>query len=158
MRETKMKIYAPNRKRFTIIDNTPINDSALSPCALGMLVYLWSKPDGWELFIGPLMRRFGCGKSHIYSCLTLLENAGYLTRQRLGNGTVISKIYERPNRIGLDATIEPHPKNPDQGFRDVRVKTDSEQRLSKRLSNKEGSSNDTQTLPGGDAFVSKYLQ
>jgi hypothetical protein len=155
-----MKIYAPDRKSFTIIDNAPVNDPALSPCALGMLVYLWSKPDGWEVLVSPLAHRFRCGKNHIYSCLTLLEQAGYLTRERLHTGSMEYRIYERSIHDNPRAELKPKPEKPDQGIQDAIINTDYQQTLSKRLSNKQGrsSNKDTSDSPSKGRPPAGYLQ
>jgi hypothetical protein len=46
-----VRVQKEKRLRFTIISNMPIEDGRLSSESLGLLTYLLSKPDNWEVSI-----------------------------------------------------------------------------------------------------------
>lgn len=110
-----MIIRVAKRPRYTVVDNRPIEDPHLSFQALGVLTFLLSKPDGWEVSYrhlstvkatgtiptpkGPRKLR-GEGQHAVRVSLAELEAAGYLvrTKERLPDGTYrwTSYIYEVP--------------------------------------------------------------
>jgi hypothetical protein len=67
---------------FTVMDNTPINDIGLSFDSLGVLAYLLSKPDNWQVKTKELQKRGGCGQSKMLRILKELETEGYLARSK----------------------------------------------------------------------------
>jgi hypothetical protein len=78
------------RQRFTIVDNTALEDERLSFKAVGLLAFLLSKPDGWTISYRQLAGVRTDGEHSVRQGLSELEAAGYLTRRkiRLGDGTV----------------------------------------------------------------------
>lgn len=66
---------------FTTFANNLLNDESLTAEALGVLVYLLSKPGNWNVLPGPLGKRFGCGRDKIYRIMGELIEAGYATRE-----------------------------------------------------------------------------
>jgi hypothetical protein len=49
--------------------------------AIGLFVYLWSKPDDWEYIKEQLAKRFNIGRDALNSALKLLENCNYIYKQ-----------------------------------------------------------------------------
>lgn len=95
--------------RYTLIGSA-ITDAKLSLPALGLLVYLLSKPDNWKVSTNQLCTQFDCGKDYIYARLAELGREGYVTRTQCRVGGVFS---------GFDYTIHdqkmprsPQPENP----------------------------------------------
>lgn len=66
---------------FTTFSNALLNDNSLNSEALGVLVYLLSKPGNWNVMPGVVGKRFGCGRDKIYRILLDLINAGYASRE-----------------------------------------------------------------------------
>lgn len=66
---------------FTVFANALLNDGRLSAEALGVLVYLVSKPGSWRVMPGVLGKRFGCGRDKVYRIMGELIDAGYASRE-----------------------------------------------------------------------------
>ena len=87
-------------QNFTVLSNVPINDKSLSPGALGVLVYLLSKPDNWIIYNREVQVRFNIGRKKLDRIFDELKAAGYLCRQlrRREDGTIYYEtlVYEVP--------------------------------------------------------------
>ena len=69
-----------NRERFTVISNrlmADVEDRRISVHALGLLVYLLSKPDDWEVRPSALSRATGLSVGRLRALLSELAGAGY---------------------------------------------------------------------------------
>ena len=77
-----MTINRIHRKRnnFSTISNEGAHDQNLSWQAKGLLWYLCTKPDGWEVMEGDLARQTEAGIKAVRSIIKQLEQAGYLVR------------------------------------------------------------------------------
>lgn len=65
---------------FTVFSNELLN-TKMSAEALGVLVFLISKPSNWKVLPGPLGKQFGCGRDKIYRIMGELIELGYATRE-----------------------------------------------------------------------------
>lgn len=65
---------------FTVFSNALLNDN-LSAEALGVLVFLLSKPGDWKIMPGSLGKHFGCGRDKIYRIMGELIETGYAARE-----------------------------------------------------------------------------
>jgi hypothetical protein len=103
-------IRAARKNQFYVLPTTTIEDNRLSWEARGMLVYLLSKPDHWEVRIEDLLARTrNClgrrsGRDKVYGILKELQMAGYVVRRydRLG-GAFQGMSYEVAETPDLDA-------------------------------------------------------
>lgn len=81
----------------------------------GLLHYLLSKPDGWQVRMGHLRRIIGCGKDKLQRMIKDLICAGYLVRQCThgpgGRWVWESVLYEAPVQFAAPAPA-PLPPNP----------------------------------------------
>ena len=114
----------PGELPYTTFVNELLNDADLGAEALGMLVYLLSKPANWKVMPSELAKRFGCGKDKIYRIINDLVTAGYArrTQGRSGDGSfseghlIISSnknpVLENPETAGLPHLGEPDRENP----------------------------------------------
>ena len=59
---TQTIIRAPRYERFTILDMRIVEDTRLSWAARGVLAYLLSRPDHWQIQITDLRRRGDLGR------------------------------------------------------------------------------------------------
>jgi len=84
------------RKNFTTVDNTFINDSNLNWKAKGILLYLLSRPDDWQVYIKDLVNKAADGEKALRSGLNELEKHGYLARfvERDEKGRFIKTLYQ----------------------------------------------------------------
>jgi|SRR5215813_14918835 len=71
------KITDYKRLSYTRISSGILNDTRLSPTALGLLVYALSRPPDWQLYPKQLMKRFHVRARTIRKALKELAVAGY---------------------------------------------------------------------------------
>lgn len=96
-----MIVRVAQRARFVIVDQAAIEDERLSYAALGLLVYLLGRPDGWEVRSEDLARSVGrSGRDAVRAMLRELSECGYLHREKIrrddGRWRTVSVVYERP--------------------------------------------------------------
>lgn len=142
MAENKVfKVKKP--EKYTPISNDVINDKRLSWAARGVLVYLLSKPNNWQVRNSDLLKQAPGGTKKLEAIIAELKNFGYLrrVRHRTQEGILewTSEVYESPKmnpeypdfkkykgkRISIDeSTIPPKqvngeetiPPKPSDGF------------------------------------------
>lgn len=98
--QTIYRIRHGSENPYFMIVRASAQDKTLPFDALGMLVYLLSKPDDWQVRVEDLVRE-GCGRDQAYRILGVLVSTGYATReQAFGNGhkfqPITYNIYEKP--------------------------------------------------------------
>lgn len=116
------------RRDFATIKNEPLNDKRLTFGARGLLAYLLSKPDHWEVRMPDLLAASPAGLTAIRAMLRELEDAGYLVRVRhqdsvTGKFSWESNIYETPRpseqqakpSAGFPPMVEPSAGFPSAG-------------------------------------------
>ncbi len=85
---------------FTTVSNAAISDPNLSWEAAGLLAYLLTKPDNWEVRNSALESYRAAGRHKMNRMLAELKTAGYLRRYRSqeddGRFSWVSEIYEDP--------------------------------------------------------------
>ncbi|AIF45718.1 hypothetical protein [Virgibacillus sp. SK37] len=86
---------------FVQLDKHFINDQALTFKAKGILTYILSKPDGWQIRLKDLVNHTADGKAAVASGLDELMEHGYIFKyqERQENGTFgdwVYEVYERP--------------------------------------------------------------
>jgi hypothetical protein len=124
---TIFRVAKTKENPYVMIDKRVIDNKELSFKAKGILTYLLSRPDGWEVNLVDLSNRGTDGVAAIKSGVKELKDAGYLkhagTRKASGQfDTVIWEVYEAPqvdNRltdepyIGVSPQVEkPQADNP----------------------------------------------
>ena len=143
-----MIVRTARRNRYTVICNNLIEDPDLDWKDLGLLVYLLSKPDDWQISVEHLKKQKKLGRDGIYKCLDAIINAGYARREKHSDGSVYWYIFEekqteeKPNpekpekatdhQIRKSRNTEnPNPENP------TLINTEYKQRLNKEITNTE---------------------
>lgn len=86
---------------YVMIDKYGLNDERLSWKAKGLLAYLLSKPDDWQVYESDLIKRATDGRDSVRTGLRELEKFGYLSRRQIRGengsfGHMEYIIYERP--------------------------------------------------------------
>jgi len=124
----------PNRNRYTVIDSSALEDTAISFEAKGVLAYLLSKPDGWVIHQEHLSRIGGIGRHKMMRIFSELRKAGYIAYKKPRNefgqveGTEIV-LCETPRRAESGAKpdhgITRESENPTVGKPDPLVKLES---------------------------------
>lgn len=84
-----MIIRRRHTKNFTTISNVLFDDERLAADEVGILAYLLSRPDNWEIRRPALARRWGIGPVSIRRIVRSWMHAGWCqaTKVRLPNGT-----------------------------------------------------------------------
>ena len=109
------RIRHGSRRKFTQVDRRVINRPDLSFRAVGVLVWLLDKPDGWTGFSAERMATGNGreGRDAIRSALRELEELGYLRRDRVqtsaGLWVTETWVYEHPGEH--DAGPSPETEN-----------------------------------------------
>lgn len=89
---------------FTIINNDIFEDNKLSLPAIGLLCYLLSKPQDWDVTPKILCKKLNkkeyskASYEYILEVLKELENAQYLHKKKLHDGRTEYFVYDEPNR------------------------------------------------------------
>ena len=131
-------IYRSQRiGNFTVLGNAMFADHGLTFEAMGLLAYLLSKPDNWAVHVralckateGTALRR---GTNKIYALLKELELAGYVAKQKRGNGEVDYFVFDEPQQVpNQENPVQENPvqENPVQENHEAYKRTDSNKEL-----------------------------
>ena len=92
-----MIVRTKRSSHYTVINNTVINDENLDWKELGLLVYLLSKPDAWQVSASHLAKNRKTKRDGVYSILKRLCLLGYASRKPNPKGGWDWLIYENPN-------------------------------------------------------------
>lgn len=112
-----MIIRRKHNGNFTVIGNEPMNDERLSAEALGVLCYLRSRPDNWNVIPDQLADRFSCGRNRMYRILKELIDGSYITRTQKQDQS--TKTWQASEYIVYDeqskptTASDPHTQNRD---------------------------------------------
>lgn len=111
-------------KNFTILENEVLDDDRLSLEAMGLLAWLRSRPDDWQLQVEHLRDRFKVGRDKMHGLVRELVAAGWIRRERKRDET--TKSFVGMEYVVLDEASapddepdsndlgkKPRPENPD---------------------------------------------
>jgi hypothetical protein len=105
---------------YVMIDRRPIDNPKLSFKAKGILTYLLSRPDGWEVSVTDLVNHSPEGKASIRSGLIELQKQGHIKRsaERVKGRITgwLIKVYEVSQEPDSDNRIVDEPES---DFQDV---------------------------------------
>ncbi len=126
---------------FTQVTNIVLNDPLLSFKAKGVYAYIYSKPDGWDFSARRIAKASKDGNDGTISGIKELEEAGYISRERQGDGRVTYHILVDPNTEKPEVAIEePNTEKPKQGKAQIGIfptVSNKELQVIKSSSNKE---------------------
>lgn len=93
--------------KFTTIGNVLFEDERLEADEVGILAYLLSRPDNWEVRRPALARRWRIGRDSIKRILTSLIRHGWIVarKTRLSNGT-FHVVYEVRDEAGPELSAD----------------------------------------------------
>jgi len=98
---TIFRVVKSKDNPYVMIDRRPVENPKLSYKAKGILVYLLSRPDGWEVSVADLIKRSTDGEAGVRTGLKELKNAGhmkYTTSRKSGRITGwLIEVYEVPD-------------------------------------------------------------
>ena len=95
------RIQKNRENPYVMLDKFSVNDSALSWKAKGLLAYLLSKPDDWQVYERDIIAHARDSRDSVRAGLKELEAAGYIVREQVRNhrGRFAAKryqVFERP--------------------------------------------------------------
>ncbi|MDR6953803.1 hypothetical protein J2X65_003166 [Ancylobacter sp. 3268] len=110
-------------RNFTVLPNAVVEDDRLSPEALGVLVYLRSRPEAWNVELSHLSERFRIGRDKTQRVVAELVDAGWIKRERTRDPVTRAfngidyVVYDEPNDTTdsaseVNSETEPQPENP----------------------------------------------
>lgn len=95
---------------WTPIPNSTLRDPRLTLEALGLLARLVSRPTNWQIRVPALIREAGVGRDKLRNLLNMLENNGYLIRERRrdasGRWEWESVVSSMPLKSAAGATVD----------------------------------------------------
>lgn len=112
-----MIIRRKHNSAFTVVPNAIAADQRLSIGARWLMTYLLSKPDDWIVRAGDIMRVADIGKYKAYALVKECIAAGYIRREKHGDGSINYEVRDEANRPvpeNQDQATHPVPENPDQ--------------------------------------------
>ena len=144
------KTTVTKKGNFTTIHNKLISDNSISLKAKGIMLYMLSKPAGWNYNPKDIANNSKDGLDSVYSGLKELIEAKYISRRKNKDGTVdyfvfedkeennIIDYQEKPNQEKPNQE-KPNQEKPNQDFADVLIIKDSNntEYSKKELNNKE---------------------
>jgi hypothetical protein len=113
---------------YSVIARKPFNDKRLSWAARGLLAYLLTKPDNWEIRLGDLINQFdpelddgeerprGGGRDAVYAMLRELRRYGYYEREPIRDDRTqrvigwVGQIHEEPVPVEPEVAQKLKPK------------------------------------------------
>lgn len=99
---TTRTIRVKKDARYFAASNVPFNDERLSWEARGLMGYLLSKPDDWQVRMEDLENKGPAGEHKLRRMLAELRKYGYMNRVRItlkgGKFTWVTEIYEDPEQ------------------------------------------------------------
>lgn len=98
---TIFRVVKSKDNPYVMIDRRPIENTTLSFKAKGILTYLLSRPDGWEVSVADLIKRGTDGEKAVRAGLKELKDAGhmkYTTSRKAGRITGwLIEVFEVPD-------------------------------------------------------------
>lgn len=79
----KSIIRIKRRVKFTTVSNAILNNTELSWAAKGLLVFLLSRPDGWQFYEAEISKHSKNGRRTTHAAMKELIQAGYVSRQKV---------------------------------------------------------------------------
>lgn len=77
----KSIIRVSKPERYAVLDHNMLRDARLSFAARGMLGYLLSRPENWQVQVSDLINQSPAGRDAVYAILRELEKHGYMRRE-----------------------------------------------------------------------------
>lgn len=130
---------------YFLMSRQTAQDKNLSYEAQGMLTYLLSQSDSWEIRIDDLQKK-GCKRDKVYRILKELKDAGYIHREKTRdkNGKFIWGdyiVYEHP------FTENPDTVKPDTDFQEISTISTKENNYKKNSARREKKAGDVPATP-----------
>lgn len=109
---------------FVTVHKDFIHDNNISWKAKGVLLYLLSRPDDWQVYESELQKHAADGRDSLRTGIKELENVGYIQRSRIRDEKGHFKeyeysVYEQPIQVGKSHLGNTHLGNTHLGEPDT---------------------------------------
>jgi len=91
---------------YTQVTNILLNDKTISWKAKGIYAYIFSKPDAWDFSARRMALDVTDGRDGTLSGIKELEQAGYITREKLPDGRILYHVLIDPKQAKAEQGIE----------------------------------------------------
>ncbi|MDN6414947.1 conserved phage C-terminal domain-containing protein [Staphylococcus gallinarum] len=145
--------------RFVTVHKDFIHDDNLSWKAKGILLYLLSRPDDWQVYETEIVKHSSDGLSGLKSGIKELEQVGYIQRNRKRDDKGRLKeyeylVYEQPNHIRFSNVGKTNVGNSYIGKTYVgESHTTNNNSTNNDLTNNNNTNNDDNTLSGNPTRI-----
>lgn len=99
------------KSNFTVVSNEILRDPKISLKAIGIYVFMMSKPDNWNFTINSISKQVKDGTDSVSTALNELKKAGYLMYTKHKDGTGTYELFTRAKTENPDIEI-PNLGNP----------------------------------------------
>ncbi|PTL09372.1 replication protein [Staphylococcus gallinarum] len=150
--------------RFVTVHKDFIHDDNLSWKAKGILLYLLSRPDDWQVYETEIVKHSSDGLSGLKSGIKELEQVGYIQRNRKRDDKGRLKeyeylVYEQPNHIRFSNVGKTNVGNSYIGKTYVgESHTTNNNSTNNDLTNNNNTNNDGNTLSGNPTTHQPHYQ
>ena len=88
---------------YTVVSNKVYDKNQLSWQAMGLLGYLLTKPDNWEVMVAELVNvtketAKPTGKEGVYNIIKELKEKGFISVRKNSDGSTDYTVYDEPNQ------------------------------------------------------------
>ena len=114
-----MAIIRTNREHsYTIVSNKVYDKNQLSWQAMGLLGYLLTKPDNWQVMVAELVNvtkdtKKPTGREGVYNIINELKEKGFISVRKNSDGSTDYTVYDEP--IQQSNQENPNQGKPNQG-------------------------------------------
>ena len=124
-------IRAKREHNYTVINNKVYDKNQLSWQAMGLLGYLLTKPDNWQVMVAELVNvtkdtKKPTGNNGVYSIINELKEKGFISVRKNSDGSTDYTVYDEP--VQQSSHENPNQANPNQAETTL-VNTDIQQVL-----------------------------
>lgn len=119
-----MSIIRSNREHsYTIVSNKVYDKNQLSWQAMGLLGYLLTKPDNWQVMVAELVNvtkdtKKPTGREGVYNIINELKEKGFISVRKNSDGSTDYTVYDEPIRQSNHEnpnTAKPNQAKPNHG-------------------------------------------
>lgn len=124
-------IRTKREHNYTVISNKVYDKNQLSWQAMGLLGYLLTKPDNWQVMVAELVNvtkdtKKPTGNNGVYNIINELKEKGFISVRKNSDGSTDYTVYDEP--IQQSSHENPNQANPNQA-KTTLVNTDIQQVL-----------------------------
>ena len=111
-------IRAKREHNYTVINNKVYDKNQLSWQAMGLLGYLLTKPDNWQVMVAELVNvtkdtKKPTGREGVYNIINELKEKGFISVSKNSDGSTDYTVYDEP--IQQSNHENPNTAKPNQG-------------------------------------------